>query len=315
MATLSVFTFCHSLLGSLLIVSRYIGFWLMLTVEYTHQLMPRGRGRKSGSSQKRITRRTISSTPRTRLPNSGDPVVGPRRSARIAGIPFHTNTNLDPEADTMLDVSRRSYFAPLGGSRSYDAGISHQRSRERARRTRLPERRSPQASSSSQRRTPTRRTEVTTTSSTGYALEFVVHPQTDVQVGLPINPAVTLQVRAVQQYLQSPPPNDDLEQYFAVATLIRSAGQQTDTTVMPYGTLTGPQLADSVHTPDSDETDVSIMGTISFPDLSIRTPGTYQIRITLMRIGAAGSLDQSAITLHTVDSHPITVAGPFQARY
>jgi hypothetical protein len=83
---------------------------------------------------------------------------------------------------------------------------------------------------------------------------------------------------------------------------------------MPYGTLTGPQLADSVHTPSREEADYNVMGYISFPELVIRTPGTYQIRITLMRIGAPGIEDRGAITLHTIDSQQIAVTGSVEAR-
>jgi hypothetical protein len=54
------------------------------------------------------------------------------------------------------------------------------------------------------------------------------------------------------------------------------------------------------------------LGYSSFPDLRIARPGTYRIRVTLMRTG--GSAEEGAINVACIDSAPISVYPPSTRR-
>jgi hypothetical protein len=115
-----------------------------------------------------------------------------------------------------------------------------------------------------------------------------------------------LQVRIIEpEVFSSSELDESLHQYFAVASLVRS----DDGSLVPQGTLAGPQLVNSIHVPDAAYTTVNpnVIGYISFPYLSVQSPGNYRLRISLMRVHESASCGQCALTLQAVDSGRIQV--------
>lgn len=102
----------------------------------------------------------------------------------------------------------------------------------------------------------------------------------------------------------------------AVAALIPGPNSTVSSDPNVLNNLLAGRRIDSVHPFADDEADGSIasmdmagsqgVGYVSFPDLAVRQAGTYRIRITLLRFGAA---------VQVVDSSPIVVqnAGPATA--
>jgi hypothetical protein len=179
----------------------------------------------------------------------------------------------------MTSVARRTHCTQLS-SRSNDANISRQRTRPRSGRA----------------------------AGGAYALslDYVIRPPTEVQAGSPISPAVTLQVHTVRPRPDAAAPDRTLYRYFAVVSLLQYY-DDGEIDHAPSGTLSGIQLVDSIHTPDHStmtHNSPEILGYVSFPNLVIRSPGTFRLRASLMKVGASGG----SKFLHSEDSGLIVVS-------
>jgi hypothetical protein len=243
--------------------------------------MPRGRGRKRGHNQSNPPRRTIgraTSTSRPRQSTVQLSATTPRRSNRITeAYPNHPPT-APPTTDPMTDVARRTHCTQLS-SRSNEANISRQRTRPRSGRS--------------------------AAEPHGFGLDFVVRPPTEVQAGSPISPAVTIQVITVRRGPSAAAPDRSLHRYFAVVSLLQLY-EDGDIDHASPGMLAGVQLADSIHAPDHATFTLNfpdILGYVSFPNLVIRSPGTFRLRTSLMKVGSSGG----SRFLHSEDSGLIVV--------
>jgi len=213
----------------------------------------------------------------------------------------------------MADVARRSIQSSLR-YRSVEVDIARQRLRHVSRRDRLSEEveRTHTQATVRHGHTPPQRSGSDEAEPNIFALDFIVQPPSEVRAGLPMMPAVTLQVRTVRRGPSSANQDRSLHRYFAVVSLVASNNDGIAVAATP-GTLIGSQLADSVHALDvatSAATIPGVLGYVSFPDLVIRTAGIYQIRVGLMRIGSSGESNQGASSLHIADSGPIVVTEP-----
>ncbi|KAF2139047.1 uncharacterized protein K452DRAFT_290152 [Aplosporella prunicola CBS 121167] len=113
----------------------------------------------------------------------------------------------------------------------------------------------------------------------GYTMDIITHPPTNVRLGQPLRTSVTIKLRS-----SSNPQDGDLGEagrLLAVATLVARGSEGSDVPVGP-GILTGPRLFDSIHPPEVESDEV--VGYASFPDLSISQEGRYRIRIALIRV-------------------------------
>jgi hypothetical protein len=237
--------------------------------------MPRGKGRKSGHSRSNTPKRNIKRTDPQIQQSS---VLSPRRSNRLAAAHSHQPPTTSPNTDPMTDVARRTHCSQLS-SRSNDANISRQRTRPRSGRS--------------------------GGEPHGFGLDFVVRPPNEVQAGFAISPAVTLQVRTVRRGPSAAPPDRSLHQYFTVVSLLQLYDDGDIDHASP-GILAGHQLADSIHAPDHATFTLNspdILGYVSFPNLVIRSPGTFRLRTSLMKVGSSGG----SRFLHSEDSGIIVV--------
>lgn len=241
--------------------------------------MPRGRERKRGHSQSNTPKQTIGEThSNTRQSLFQTSVTVPRRSNRIAEAYSIHPPAATPTTDPMTDVARRTHCTQLG-SRSNDANTSRQRTRPLYGRS--------------------------AGEPHGYSLDFVVRPSNEIRAGSPISPAVTLQVRTVRRGPSAAMSDRSLHHYFAVVSLLQLYDDGDIDHASP-GILAGVQLADSIHAPDHATFTVNspdIFGYVSFPNLVIRSPGTFRLRTSLMKVGSSGG----SRFLHSEDSGLIVV--------
>ncbi|KAF9696283.1 hypothetical protein EKO04_005620 [Ascochyta lentis] len=147
-----------------------------------------------------------------------------------------------------------------------------------------------------------------------YAMDFIVQPPRTARVGHTIPGSIIVRLRTTNTY-----PDDavvDSPNLMAVAALVPGPNSTASSDPNVLNTLLAGHRIDSIHPFADDEADGSIasmdmagsqgVGYMRFPDLAIRQAGTYRIRITLLRFGAA---------VQIVESSPIIVqnAGPATA--
>lgn len=242
--------------------------------------MPGGRERNRGNRQSQ--RKTISKPdPNTRqIPLSlQSSVTPPRRFKRIAEAHCNHTSTKSQNTFSMTDVARRTHFTQLN-SRPNDANISRRRMRPRPGRS--------------------------ASEAHGFGLDFVVRPPNEVRVGSSISPAVTLQVRTVRRGSSAAVSNQNLHHYFVVVSLLQLY-EDGDVDHASPGILTGTKLADTIHVPDHATLTLNspdILGYVSFPNLVIRSPGTYRLRTSLMKVASSGG----SKFLHSEDSGLILAA-------
>ncbi|KAF2631522.1 hypothetical protein BU25DRAFT_190244 [Macroventuria anomochaeta] len=251
----------------------------------------RGRRRYSLSSWSTSSRRTRSNPPSTSQEQSNShttslqPRRAPsilRRSARIAES-LQTTTNTPQQSSTstepMADVARH----PALGSRSVQS--RHH---------------------SSATRTSGRSRSGHYSNNIQYAMDFIVQPPRTARVGHTIPGTIIVRLRTTNtdpDYAVA-----DSSNLMAVAALIPGPNSTASSDPNVLHTLLAGQRIDTIHPFADDEADGSIasmdmagsqgVGYMSFPDLAVRQAGTYRIRITLLRTGAA---------VQAVDSNPIVV--------
>ena len=141
-----------------------------------------------------------------------------------------------------------------------------------------------------------------------FSLDPVNRLPREVRAGFPLDAPFTIRVDGQRHSSYGGNVDAESGHLMAVATLVES-DQHGSLTPVNAGILTGPQLADTVHPEPSTGT----LGYVSFPDLVIRSPGTFRVRVTLLRMSAtvhAGhSSFQGATSLVSIDSEPVVVAG------
>jgi len=150
-------------------------------------------------------------------------------------------------------------------------------------------------------------------------MDIVVQPPRSARAGQPLPGSIVVRLRTTNA-----DPEDaaaDFLNLYAVATLIPgNSAAPADPSVL--NTLLAGRRFDSIHSFADDEADGSIasmdmadpngVGYFRFPDLIVRQPGTYRIRITLVRAAnsatdtAASSASNSSF-LYAVDSNLIVV--------
>jgi hypothetical protein len=152
-------------------------------------------------------------------------------------------------------------------------------------------------------------------------MDIVVQPPRSARVGQTLPGSIVVRLRTTNT-----DPEDavaDSGNLVAVATLVPGNSSMSADPSALRALLAG-RIFDSIHPFADDEADGSIasmemadpygVGYMRFPDLSIRQPGTYRIRITLIRIrNSASDPPVSSVgngaSVQVVDSNTITVMG------
>lgn len=258
----------------------------------THPV-PRCRGRKRSKEQSSSLNRTAAPSPsHSRLPAFRPTTSKLQSSARVAEL-----ANQQPQTeDTMAGIARRTFHKASIG-RAVDADHARHRMRQRTKRTRVGDDNGIDRWALSGN-----------IGQNNFSLDPVNGLPREVRAGFPLDTPFIIRVDREQQSPYIGNLDAESGRLMAVATLVAS-DQHGLLTPVNAGILTGPQLADTVHPEPSTDT----LGYVSFPDLVIRSPGTFRIRVTLLRMGATvhagyGSV-QGATSLVSIDSEPVVVAG------
>ena len=153
-------------------------------------------------------------------------------------------------------------------------------------------------------------------------MDIVVQPPRTARVGQTMPGSIVVRLRT-----SNADPDDavaDSTNLVAVATLVAGPNSNASTDPSVLNTILVGRRFDSIHPFADDEADGSIasmdmadpsgVGYMRFPDLIIRQPGTYRIRITLIRIRNSASDPPvtsagNGSAVHVVDSNPIVVNG------
>ncbi|KAF1941371.1 hypothetical protein EJ02DRAFT_204185 [Clathrospora elynae] len=268
----------------------------------------RGRGRDSNPTRGASTRRnrpSLLSTSRTRsisrqtsLQNSRSH-ASLRRSARIAELlNGETTHRLVDAISSMADVARPRALGSRSVRSRPHTGNSHNSGRSRSGRHSI----SPEE--------------------IRYAMDIVVQPPRTARVGQTMPGSVVVRLRTTNA-----DPDDavsDSTNLVAVAALVPGPNSTTSTDPNVLNALLLGRRFDSIHPFADDEADGSIasmemadpygVGYMRFPELVIRQPGTYRIRITLLRIRNSASDPPvtsagNGLAVHVVDSNPVVVNG------
>jgi len=197
----------------------------------------------------------------------------------------------------MADIARRTFRKASIGARAVDTDLARHKMRQRTRRTRTGDDNGIDRWALNGN-----------FGQNNFSLDPVNRLPKEVRAGFPLDAPFTIRVDGQRQSPYAGNLDAESGLLMAVATLVAS-DQQGLLTPVNAGILTGPQLADTVHPEPSTGT----LGYVSFPDLVIRSPGTFRVRVTLLRMGAAmhaghGSF-QGATSLVSIDSEPVVVAG------
>lgn len=139
---------------------------------------------------------------------------------------------------------------------------------------------------------------------------FAIQPPTQTRPGIPLYPPVAARLSSETSVF------DELSQTWAVATLVHKQSGE-----VLYDGLCG-RVADSAH-PLPEQTNERSSGSRSsstsrnerdrayfyFPDLVINEPGSYRIRVSLMRMDVAEDASSSGVVYvrETIDSRSIIV--------
>lgn len=159
-------------------------------------------------------------------------------------------------------------------------------------------------------------------------MDVVLQPPQTARAGYPLGGSIIVRLRTTNA-----DPDDaiaDSTNLVAVATLIPAPYSTATTDPAVLNNLLAGRRFDSIHPFSDDEADGHIgsmemddpqgVGYMHFPELTIRQAGTYQIRITLIRIRNSNSDPPVAsasggASIHTVDSNPIIVQSNHLAPY
>ncbi len=264
--------------------------------------------RRSSRDERERIRISAQSLSRSRIATSPSPrITSPtihspssrRKSARIARLRNEeTNYELPNTTSTMADVARRRNLGSRSVRSRHHSENAHTSGRSRSGQHFL----SPE--------------------DIRYAMDFIVQPPGTARAG---------QIMAGSMVVRLCTTNADPSEAVAsstnlvgVATLIPDPILSTSIDASLLNTALVGRRLDSIHPFADDEADGSIasmdmanpngVGYMSFPELSIRRPGTYRIRITLIRIHPSSGEPRAesagnGSSMHTAESTPIVVSG------
>jgi hypothetical protein len=138
-----------------------------------------------------------------------------------------------------------------------------------------------------------------------------------IAIGRSVKVEVMVSLRLPQQPSSIHPMHLDYSRLITFATLV-AEDQNGDLYPMEASALLTQKTCDTVHSFPHPDKQCAVfwhqsphqlpLGFSSFPELRIARPGTYRIRVTLMRTG--GSAEEGAINVTCIDSMPINVCPP-----
>ena len=110
-------------------------------------------------------------------------------------------------------------------------------------------------------------------------MNVIVEPPPQVRPGQVLSPPVVIRLERAETE------ENDINPSLLFAFVSITSEDGSTSLAPPRNDLIAGNLSDSVHTLDSDtESDDEEVGFLSFPDLRIQDPGSYRLRVSLMRM-------------------------------
>jgi hypothetical protein len=147
-------------------------------------------------------------------------------------------------------------------------------------------------------------------------LDFISQPDEKIAFGKSVRVDVVVSLRHPRQHPSVQPMHLNYSRLITFTTLV-SDGHNGERVPMEASALSTQKTCDTLHSIQEPEHQQSWwdyfpdrvpLGYSSFPELRIARPGTYRIRVTLMRAG--GSAEEGATNVTSIDSAPISVYPP-----
>lgn len=225
----------------------------------------------------------------------------------------------------MSDSTQKTFLRDSHGPRVVDAGKGRHSSRrqgeendkQRSKHSSTRKSSKPEGSSHGRKSSSTPASGATSSSHQerpSFELDIIGQPQRSIVFGTTVEASVMVSLKVPSPDMAASYRNLDTSRLLAVVSLVADT-RSGDRTAIECGTLTGQKMFDSVH-PIPEECVPSLarsqpcrlaLGYFSFPGLLIRQPGTYRLRISLIKMGASDSSSSGGQTIATVDSEAIRV--------
>lgn len=224
----------------------------------------------------------------------------------------------------MSDSTQKTYLRDSHGPRVVDAGKGRSSSRRQAEESDKQRSKHSSSRKSSKPESSHNRKSLSTPASASHSssqqerpsfeLDIIGQPQRSIIFGTTVEASVMVSLKMLSADMAASYRNLDTSRLLAVVSLVSdtSIGERT---AIECGTLTGQKMFDSVH-PIPEECVPSLarsqpsrlaLGYFSFPGLLIRQPGSYRLRISLIKMGSSESSNSGGSTISTVDSEAIRV--------
>ncbi|CZT14907.1 uncharacterized protein RCC_12263 [Ramularia collo-cygni] len=222
----------------------------------------------------------------------------------------------------MSDSTQKTYLRDSHGPRVVDAGKGRSSSRRQTEDSdKQRSKHSSSRKSSKQESSHSRKSSSTPSSSSNnnqerpsFELDIIGQPQRAIIFGTAVEASVMVSLKLPTADMAASYRNLDTSRLLAVVSLVADS-RSGERTVAECGTLTGQKMFDSVH-PIPEECVPSLarsqpcrlaVGYFSFPGLLIRQPGSYRLRIALIKMGSSESSSSGGSTISTIDSESIRV--------
>ncbi|PIA94892.1 hypothetical protein CB0940_07974 [Cercospora beticola] len=211
----------------------------------------------------------------------------------------------------MSDSNQKSYLRDGSGPRAVDSKSrgSSRRDDDKQRSKHSSSRRPSDSKSSSHRREAS-----VASKSEGptFELDVIGQPSRSIIFGQTVETSVMVSLQCPSPEVAARYQGMDTSRLMGVVSLVadsRSGGRVP----VECGTLTGQKMFDSVHECSNDiaeslarsQPSRLALGYLTFPQLLIRQPGSYRLRVTLIKMGGSGSSGGS--TVLATDSETIKV--------
>ena len=211
----------------------------------------------------------------------------------------------------MSDSNQKSYLRDGSGPRAVDGskGRSSSRRDDDRQRSKHSTSRRPSDSKSSHRRESSFASKSETPT---FELDVIGQPTRAIVFGQTVETSVMVSLRCSSPEMVARYQDMDTSRLMGVVSLV-SDSRSGERTPVECGTLTGQKMFDSVHEcPDHITESLArsqpcrvALGYLTFPQLLIRQPGSYRLRVTLIKMGSSGSSGGS--TVLATDSESVRV--------
>ncbi|KAG8625349.1 hypothetical protein KVT40_007100 [Elsinoe batatas] len=146
------------------------------------------------------------------------------------------------------------------------------------------------------------------TSSSKYSLKIMGQPPNLVPVGYPFQPSVL-----VTKWSSSSKKHSSSSRSGSIVAVV-SLVSASSGAALPSGVIRGQRLVSSIHDLPEDYRErlpsdlrSTATGYVSFPSVSVTQPGSYCVKVSLLRLPESKSKSRDADTIVTVESEPFQV--------